>query len=203
MRLFVFLMLLSFFEVKSQYQLPDSMKTIKVHFLYGSKPRKEYRFVEKNYFGGLHGGHVSIEVENEVIGFGPRGKFHVFGRHKHFHSCFSAQPFPDWFHDTTGMQYTSLAIPVTATQYEQLTQIHDDYRKFPPYDYAFIGMRCAAATYDVLSQIGIMPKHSRHWMVMHCFYPRLLRRKMLQLAQKRHYKVSRTKGRSSRQWEKE
>ncbi|MDJ1468511.1 hypothetical protein QNI19_10730 [Cytophagaceae bacterium DM2B3-1] len=60
----------------------DTIKFIKVHFLYGSKPKKEFKFLEKKWFGGMHGGHVSIETDSVVTGFGPKGKFHVFGNRK-------------------------------------------------------------------------------------------------------------------------
>lgn len=76
----------------------DSLKIIKVHFLYGSKPKKEFRFLEEKWFGGMHGGHVSIETDHEVTGFGPQGKFHIFGNKKKFHSHFSSQKILDRNH---------------------------------------------------------------------------------------------------------
>lgn len=192
-----------FGEAWAQGLRVDSLKPIKVHFLYGSKPRKEYKFLEKKHFGGLHGGHVSLEVGNEVIGFEPCGKFHVFGSRRQFHSQFRSKPILQWMDDSSGMQYTSVVIRLTPTQYAHLEAIHEQYLKLSPYDYAFIGVRCAAATYDVLSQIGIVPRHNRHWMVMRYFYPKLLRRQFLKLARERNYPVTRQAGRSTRKWEKE
>ncbi len=52
---------------------------LKVHFLYGSRPLKEYQDTEKKWFGGILGGHVGIEGDsNRIINFLPSGSFHVF-----------------------------------------------------------------------------------------------------------------------------
>ena len=55
---------------------------IKVHFLYGSKPKKEYKKTESKWFGGIHGGHVEIEINDTVYGFGPYKKFHYIAHKK-------------------------------------------------------------------------------------------------------------------------
>jgi hypothetical protein len=181
----------------------DSLQPVKVHFLYGSKPRNEYKFLEKKYFGGLHGGHVSIEVGNEVIGFEPCGKFHVFGRRRQLHSQFRSKPILQWMDDSSGMQYTSVTVRLTPAQYHTLEAIHADYLSQSPYDYAFFGMRCAAATYDILSRIAVVPRHNRHWIAARYFYPKLLRKRLLKLARERNYPVARRAGRGSRKWEKD
>ncbi len=190
-------------RVWAQVSQSDSLQTVKVHFLYGSKPRKEFKFLEKKYFGGLHGGHVSIELGNAVVGFEPHGRFHVFGSQNHFHSQFRAKNILEWMDDSSGMKYTSISIRLTPAQYQHLCAIHESYMQLPPYDYAFIGMRCAAATYEILGQIGIMPQRRRHFMVMRYFYPKLLRKRMLKLAIARNYFVHRKPGRTTRKWEKD
>jgi hypothetical protein len=38
-----------------------------VHFLYGSKPSREARDIEKKWFGGKLGGHVGIEITPDSI----------------------------------------------------------------------------------------------------------------------------------------
>jgi len=194
---------LSLSGVRAQSAVPEKPSVIKVHFLYGSKPKKAFRLVEKKWFGGIHGGHVSLEVGNEVIGFEPQGKFHVFGHRKNCHSRFDSKPILQWMEDSAGMKYTSIAIPITATQYQQLTEIHQKYRLQTPYDYAFFGMRCAAATYEILSQLDLLPPRNRHRLVVRYFYPKRLRKKLLKIADKRHYAVHRQAGRPTRKWEKE
>jgi hypothetical protein len=50
-------------------QAQDSVY-LKVHFLYGSKPKKRYQDSEPKWFGGILGGHVGIEGDtNEVVIF--------------------------------------------------------------------------------------------------------------------------------------
>ncbi len=55
---------------------------IKVNFLYGSKPLKEFKNSETKHFGGIHGGHVSLELDNLDYSFGTSGTFHIFAHKK-------------------------------------------------------------------------------------------------------------------------
>jgi hypothetical protein len=178
---------------------------IKVHFLYGSKPKKGYKKTESKWFGGLHGGHVSIESEGFIYGFLPYKSFHVVGKKRadKRHSRFSIERVESWVKDTATLKYTTITIPVSKQQIDSLHNIHRSYLKQPPYDYAFIGMRCAAATYDILGQIGIVDwKPNRKNKVQH-FYPKLLRKKLLKLAAEKGYKVQKQKGRDTRKWERD
>lgn len=177
----LFLTLLRFIAVSAQ---PDSTHYIKVHFLYGSKPLKKYINTEHKYFGGLHGGHVSIEVDTIDYGFVPEGKFHVFAHKKSRHSRFikkethGKQPYPE------GIKYTTFILPISIEQYEKINQIHSNYCLHSPYDYAFIGMRCAAASQDILAQIGIVKKRKKMKNIFTTFYPKKLRKRMFKLAKK-------------------
>ena len=40
---------------------------LKVHFLYGSKPKKAFKHMQKKWFGGLIGGHAGIECGDGKI----------------------------------------------------------------------------------------------------------------------------------------
>jgi hypothetical protein len=179
-----------------------SEKVIKIHFLYGSRPAKGYKNRETKWFGGLKGGHVSIEVDAEVIGFVPVEGVHIFPKQKK-NSRFVVESLPEWQRDTATLKYTTISIPVTDQQYEQIKQIHQAYCQQPPYDYAFFGMRCAAATNEILSQLGITKSKTKCGFVVSTFYPQLLRRRLLWQAEISNWPVHRQAGRVSRKWEKE
>ena len=175
---------------------------IKVHFLYGSKPKKKYKKTEKPWFGGIHGGHVSIEVDGYVYGFDSKGTFHWVSKGR-LNSRFLIERVTQWVDDTATLKYTTITIPVSRAQLDSLHKIHQSYLQQTPYDYAFIGMRCAAATYDILGQIGIVEWVPNSKNTFKNFYPKLLRKKMLKLAAQRGYKVHRQQGRKTRKWERD
>ena len=175
----------------------DSTQYIKVHFMYGSKPLKKYKSTERHWFGGIKGGHVSIEIDSQVIGFVPSGRVHIFSHRYNRNSAFSVEGIESWKADTISIKYTSVLIPLNIVQYEKLKTILYKYADSTPYDYAFFGMRCAAASCEVLSQIGIYRKDN----IYNNFYPQLFRRRLIKLANAKKWKVVRHDGRSSRKWE--
>jgi len=180
----------------------DSLQ-IKVHFLYGSKPAKGADNSERKEFGGLHGGHVTIEVATTNFGFGPSNGFHVIGRKNNRHSKWYAFPLEYWAADTTdaGEKYTTFTFPVSKDQYDSLKKKMHEYALATPYDYAFIGMRCASATWDILAQAGILQTHSKSWMILRCFYPKLFRNKLFKQQKEMRADIHRQPGRASRKWE--
>ena len=203
MRLLITTLLLFSFSFVSQSQT-DSSRIIKVHFLYGSKPLKKYKSTEMKYFGGIHGGHVTIEVDSIDYGFAPTGRVHMLPHKRNCHSQFSGKhthnqpPYPK------GYKVVSFTIPISQEQYDQLNKIHKDYLSKPPYDYAFFGMRCSAATEDILGQIGILKKKKRNSKIVRTnFYPKKLRKRMFKLAKQRNYTVIKQEGRPTRKWEKD
>ena len=62
-------------------------------------------------------------------------------------------------------------------------------------------MRCAAASYDVLSEIGLFKKIRNENNVMQHFYPKLVRKKIYRWARESDYRIVSHEGRSSRKWE--
>ena len=73
---FCFFLLFIFFTFS--FYASDSL-SIKVHFVYGSKPKFDSKKSEKKIFGGIHGGHVYLEVNKKIISFGTNnGKWHIF-----------------------------------------------------------------------------------------------------------------------------
>lgn len=186
----------------------DTTAYIKVHFLYGSKPKREFRDNEQSWFGGIHGGHVGIEIDtNLVIDFVPSGEFHLVEHPNNKHSRFAThtlQQFWELFGSDSGdVKRTSVSIPITKAQKILLDSIVEKYTSEVPYDYAFIGMRCAAAAYDVLAQFNLMKKHSRVRTYCGNFYPKLFRKRLLRKAKKEGWVIRRESGSPKRKWEKD
>jgi hypothetical protein len=178
----------------------NAQHSVTLHFQYGSVPASGYQSTEARYFGGILGGHVTLELDKQVIGFAPGGKCHLFGRRKNPNGYFHYGP---GLGDTTGMKYTSFIIPVTEEQYSALKTIMAEYHQKAPYDYATFGMRCAAAASDILGRAGVLKKKSKTGNVLRYFYPKKLRKKMFRLAAAKNYTIIRHEGRKSRRWEKD
>jgi hypothetical protein len=194
-----FLILISFLILQNI----NAQQNITVHFLYGSKPAKGYKHEEKKWFGGKKGGHVTIEAGDSIIGFQPGGNCHVFGKKKKANGYFNAKQKEVFIKDTVALKYTSIIIPLNEDGYSKIKITLNNYLKKSPYDYAFLGMRCAAATYDILEESGVVKKRTRMGKWVSFFYPQLLRRRILKAAAENNYAVVKTKGRASRVWEKE
>jgi hypothetical protein len=193
------LILISF--LTGQYVI--AQQSITVHFLYGSKPAKGYKNSEAKWFGGKKGGHVTIETGDSIIGFQPGGNCHVFGKKKNGNGYFNSKQKQIWVKDTVTLKYTSVIIPLNEDSYSKVKTKLNNYLQKSPYDYAVLGMRCAAATYDVLEETGIVKKRTRMGKWVSFFYPQLLRRRLLKAANENNFAVVKTSGRTSRVWEKE
>ncbi len=180
-----------------------AQQTITVHFLYGSKPAKGYKNSETKWFGGKKGGHVTIEAGDSIIGFQPGGNCHVFGKKKKANGYFNTKQKEIFIKDTVSLKYTSIIIPLDEDGYSKIKTALNNYLTKSPYDYAFLGMRCAAATYDILEETGVVKKRTRMGKWVSFFYPQLLRRRILKAAAENNFAVVKTKGRPSRVWEKE
>ncbi|MEO7141022.1 MAG: hypothetical protein ABIY51_12185 [Ferruginibacter sp.] len=198
LKIFSFILILLSLACSTQAQ-----QTVTVHFLYGSTPARGYEKLEKKRFGGKKGGHVSIETGDSIIGFQPKGTCHIVGKKQYCNGYFRADDKRKWMTDTVGNKYSSILIPLTNEQYCKVKITVVNYLQKTPYDYAFLGMRCAAATYDVLEQAGIVKKRSRLAKWTAFFYPQLLRRQMLKMAKENNYAVVKHAGRSTRSWEME
>ena len=98
-------------------------------------------------------------------------------------------------------KWTTVIVPVSQEQYMSLQKIIDSFAAKTPYDYAIFGMRCAAASYDVLSKIGLFKEYPNSKNVATHFYPKLLRKKVLKWAADNNYTTISHDGRSSRKWE--
>ncbi|HXC06566.1 MAG TPA: hypothetical protein VNZ86_17540 [Bacteroidia bacterium] len=195
----------SFFVMTFRGQTAPS---IRVLFIYGSKPKKEFSATEGNWFGGILGGHVGIETDsNAILNFGPSGKFHLIARTRHRHSHFvlhSRDNFWNIFPHTEGpVKKLSIVIPVTVQQKRSIDSLQQLYLMQTPYDYALVGMRCAAAAYDVLGKSGVMPRYRKGKTVFKFRYPAKLRKRLVKTALQKGWKINREAGTVKRRWEKD
>ena len=204
MKSVLFILIFSFIHHSSFSQ--DSA-WIKVHFLYGSKPIKLFKDTEKKCVGGVMGGHVGIESDRvRVINFSHQGSFHVFANDGKRHSKFSEHTCSK-FYGIFGSHHDSVKkaivfIPVSRQQKHQFDSISAAYLKQSPYDYALFGMRCGAASYEILAQLGILPDYSNSKTAMKIFYPKKLRTRLLQKAKENGWLVLQQQGSYKRIWEK-
>lgn len=181
---------------------------LKVHFLYGSKPLAIYKKTEPKWFGGILGGHVGIEIDsNKILSFLPNGKFHWFAKSRDKHSSYITHSFTDFYSILGGnadsVKKTVVFIPITSRQKEILDSIANTYLAQTPYDYAFMGMRCGAATYEILGKLDIVANYSYTKTYIKIFYPAKLRRILLQKAFDNNWKILVQPGSFKRKWERD
>jgi hypothetical protein len=201
------LFLVFFLSISAAAWAQDST-VVKVHFLYGSKPKRECKKTERKWFGGILGGHTGIETNRDmVLHFLPKGKFHRVENHKDRHSCYQIDALKDFWQVFGGkankVKTLTIAVPVSMAQKKTLDSLAVQYMKETPYDYAFWGMRCGAATYEKLAQIGIFKQYSRRRTYRKIFYPKKLRRKLIRKAEKNGWKIERQAGDNCRRWERD
>lgn len=181
---------------------------IKVHFLHGSRPAPGYKDVERKWFGGVLGGHAGIEIDDgQVLNFMKRGKVHWFASARKKNSRFALHALDDFWgifrYPANTVKKTTVVIPLSSMQKQLLDSIAVAYLAQTPYDYAFFGMRCGAATYEILAQVNILKPYSYRRTFMKIFYPRKLRRRLLKQAEARNWEVIRAAGSTARVWEKD
>lgn len=180
---------------------------LKIHFLYGSRPLKQYKDSEQKWFGGILGGHVGIESDGEqVISFVPKGKLHIFSHRSERNGTFaihSTESFYQIFGDADSVKKVIVYIPINQTVKANLDSIFEDYLDGVPYDYAFFGMRCGAATYEILAQLGVLEKYPLGKVWRKIFYPRKLRKRLLKIALDNNWLVVRGEGSIKRKWERD
>ena len=90
-------------------------------------------------------------------------------------------------------------------QKQILDSLAQQYTGKSPYDYAFLGMRCASATYDVLQAAGIVPE-IKHRLWYNVFTTRQFRYLLYQQYVRnkdKGWKLYVCKGSVSRKWEKD
>ena len=181
---------------------------IKVHFLYGSKPLKKYRNIEQKWFGGILGGHVGVEGDKDkIINFVPKGKFHWFAKKENKNSAFFLHSFENFYAilggNSDSVKKAIVYIPITVKQKQKFDSIASAYLKQTPYDYALFGMRCGAATYDILAQLNILINFKYSKTYKKIFYPKKLRKILFKKAKENGWTIIRNNGSDKRRWEKD
>jgi hypothetical protein len=204
MRLFCLALLLHF----SFFSQGQESTIIKVHFLYGSKPKAQYKKEEQKWFGGVLGGHVGIEIrDGKILNFIPQGKFHWFAKNDNKHSAYALHSEESFYAilggDGKQVKKTVVYIPINNVQKQMLDSIAASYLNQTPYDYALFGMRCGAATYEILGQLNILPAYSNSKTYRKIFYPKKLRKRLFKKASQHGWNIERTEGSMKRKWEKD
>lgn len=177
---------------------------VKLHFVYGSKPKRAYKNTEPKFFGGIHGGHVFLEVNQKIISFGTNnGKWHIFPHKSKSAGIYREDKSLTWHGDSAKKKITTIVIPMTEIQLLKFKKTEKLYFEKTPYDYAFIGMRCAAGAYDMLCKSEVCKPLPRSRTITKYFYPKKLRKHLLKRAEKEHWQVIKQEGRTTRKWERD
>lgn len=199
--MFRFVFLFLFF---SHFLFASDSLFVKVHFVYGSKPKTAFKKMEAKQFGGIHGGHVYLELENKIISYGTNnGKWHIFPHKSKSAGRYRIDKDLKWHGDTGKLKITTIIIPITEEQLLKFKETEKKYFEQTPYDYAFLGMRCAAGAYDMLSKAEVCKHKSRFGIISKNFYPKRLRVKLLKRARKENWQVLWQEGRNTRKWERD
>lgn len=204
MRKLLFAFSLLFFLLNANAN--DSLVSIKIHFIYGSKPKKEFKNEEKKWFGGIHGGHVGIEVDsNKIFDFIRSGKTHVFSKKKNLSGKFVYRSVESFYtrYKASGdsLEVAIISFQISKKQKLQLDSLIQVYTQNSPYDYAFFGMRCAAAAYDVLSELSVFPNYRKSKTIRKIFFPRKLRKRAFKRAKQNNWEIEKIQGTQKRKWE--
>ncbi len=152
------------------------------------------------------GGHVGIQLDsNQILNFVHRGSFHIISNKRNKKGFFKLTT-QEKFNSILGgncnqVKTVTILIPVNDQQLRKLDSLAKTYLKESPYDYAFFGVRCAAASYEILSQLDIFDRCSHTTAARKIFYPRLLRKELLKRAGESGWTVIRQPGIDHRIWE--
>src|SRR6188472_2646182 len=119
----VIAILISFFIFSSCFA-SDSTYTIKINFLYSSRPAKGYHEQESKRFGCIKGGHVNIEAGGRVLDFRP-GNNPILPNNKKPSGGFSINDSIYW--NSESDKWTAVIDPVSEEQYTELQKLIDSF----------------------------------------------------------------------------
>lgn len=182
--------------------------TLQVRFLYGSKPKPAHKAHQKNWFGGMLGGHVGIKYdETSYLSFFYEGRVHIFQHKRKKSGKYALQKAEEFNYimdkDVDSVKTLIIKVPITPEQRIKFDSITNAYINQCPYDYAFFGHRCGSSTYEILAQLGILKQHriTKTWRKI--FYPKIVRRKLIHEAKEHNWPRIKIKGTQKRRWEKD
>lgn len=190
---------------------PPATDSIRVLFIYGSYPAKGYEKAEHKWFGGIHGGHVALEIgRDSVLSFrSAKHPCHVFPQKRHnsiweiktVHGMWES--FPPHNYEESDLNRAVVTIPVTTAQKKKIDSLAHVYLRKTPYDYAVAGMRCASASYDIMARAGLFKEYgsSTWWKII---MPRDLRTILFRKARSaegKDWRVTLYSGSKRRVWE--
>jgi hypothetical protein len=180
---------------------------IYAHFLYGSKPRAKCPG-ESRWFGGIHGGHAGVGFpDGQILNFLPSGCFHKKARKDTAAFCSRyALHNESLFYGMFGtpgedVRMMKIRIPVSSAQMASMDSLRKAYITTSPYDYAFLGMRCGSATYDILAHGHVLKPLNFGPMWRRIFYPKRVRKRLILLAKRNNWQVIYQQGSDCRKWE--
>jgi len=185
------------------YKLPigeEVIDSIVVHFTHGSIPSRHCSYKKKR-LGGFLGGHIEIQIDDNIYGFLFDSIPINYLPQESFNSKFEVRKKSEWKVYSKDDKITSIYIPVDSLQKNDLQLLFNRYLKSEPYDYAFLGQRCSSATAEILSDAKILNKFSNFESIVAFFYPRSLRNVMLKYAEKYSLKRTFKEGIECHRWE--
>ena len=176
---------------------------VTLHCIHGSLPKQWWK--EKSMrLGGLLWGHVEIQIDDKVYGFEyvDKKNVHIFPRKKSkYNAKFTLKTLAERQTETQDEKITSVTFSTSSEQKYLLTEIYTRYLRCSPYDYAFLGTRCALSACEILQEVAILP-HRPHWYnVLLAFSPSLWRKQLCTYAKKHHLLIERQKGSPLKIWE--
>lgn len=171
-----------------------------IHFTHGSVPKKDC-VDQHSSLGGLWGGHVAIEIDGYIYGFGrEKNPVHIFPS-KTFNAVFMKESHSFWKQHSENDKLTSISLPITDEQKENLKNQCVRFCNNTPYDYATFGKRCTYSVYALLTDNKIFKPQSEFQIQVVAVYPALFRKVMVEFAQKNNLKINRKEGIDCRIWE--
>ena len=168
---------------------------IKIHFINPRKIDEETKNKhDLKWFTGWLSGHVGIEYSfNRILDFVSQGSFHWIAQRKKHHSQFNIRTRTEFLglfgQDHENTHGITITIPVSFSRQQKLATTARKYVYKSPYDYAFVGMRCASATYEILARAGILKPFSLNATAFLFPSPLFLKIYLLRIAHKKHWKA--------------
>jgi hypothetical protein len=178
----------------------DYNTKIIVHFIHGSVPQDDCSY-QKKRLGGYLGGHIEIEVNNFVYGFLYNTLPINYVPNSQYNSKFEKRSLKVWNDLIFNDKVTSIEILTTTKQKNELDILLNKHLNKVPYDYSFLGQRCASSTAEILSDVGIINKFSNQESIIAFYYPKLLRRTLTKYAEKNNHEIRTKKGIECQNWE--